>query len=338
MMVTSVQETPLLDIRGLEVTFRTERGDAVPVRGVDLRVEAGKTTALVGESGSGKSVTSLAIMGLLPRPYGRISKGVAEFRRRSGAVVDLASAEQGVVRALRGNEIAMIFQEPMTSLNPVMTIGEQIAEQVRLHMALDPAAAMRHAVEMLSLVEIPDAARRAGDYPHQMSGGMRQRVMIALAMSCNPRLLIADEPTTALDVTIQAQILALIERLRKEHGMGVLFITHNLGVVAEIADTVTVMYAGEVVEKANVRDIFHNSRHPYTAALIDCLPERARRDSNGRRIVAAIPGNVASAAEATGCRFAPRCQRAVEACEAGPPELLAAGVNHEVRCIRWSEA
>ena len=337
-MEISAQEAPLLDVRGLEVTFRTEKGHVVPVRGVDLRVESGKTTALVGESGSGKSVTSLAIMGLLPRPYGRISNGSAEFRRRSGEVVDLATAGQGVVRSLRGNEIAMIFQEPMTSLNPVMTIGEQIAEQVRLHMALDHAAARRHAVEMLSSVEIPDAARRVDEYPHQMSGGMRQRVMIALAMSCNPRLLIADEPTTALDVTIQAQILALIARLRKEKGMGVLFITHNLGVVAEIADTVTVMYAGEVVEKANVRDIFRNSRHPYTGALIDCLPERARRGSDGRRIVAAIPGSVASAADATGCRFYQRCQRAIGSCQAARPELFSAGADHEVRCIRWSEA
>jgi peptide/nickel transport system ATP-binding protein len=328
---------PLLDIRSLDVTFRTETGDIVPVRGVDLRVEAGRTTALVGESGSGKSVTSLAVMGLLPRPFGRVSGGAIRFRRRGGDVVDLAALGQEDVRTLRGNEIAMIFQEPMTSLNPVMTIGEQIAEQVRLHMALDRSAAMRRAIEMLSLVEIPDAANRATEYPHQLSGGMRQRVMIALAMSCNPRLLIADEPTTALDVTIQAQILALIERLRKEHGMGVLFITHNLGVVAEIADSVTVMYAGEVVETAGVSEIFREPHHPYTGALLDCLPVRARRGEDGRRFVKAIPGTVASAAGASGCKFEPRCTRAIEACAAAHPALLPAGADHYVRCIRWSE-
>jgi peptide/nickel transport system ATP-binding protein len=241
---------PLLAIRDLAVTFRTEEGDTTPVRGVDLDVLEGRTTALVGESGSGKSVTSLAVMGLLPRPAGRIAAGSILFRTAAGQRLDLVGLPATEMRRLRGNAIAMIFQEPMTSLNPVLTVGEQIAEQVRLHMGLSRAAAFARAVEMLGFVEIPDARRRATDYPHQMSGGMRQRVMIALAMSCNPRLLIADEPTTALDVTIQAQILALIDRLRRDHGMSVLFITHNLGVVAEIADHVTVMYAGEVVESA----------------------------------------------------------------------------------------
>ncbi|HRK25254.1 MAG TPA: ABC transporter ATP-binding protein, partial [Beijerinckiaceae bacterium] len=246
---------PLLSIDNLEVTFRTEAGAVTPVRGVSLTVQAGRTTALVGESGSGKSVTSLAVMGLLPRPAGSISGGAIRFRMKSGETSDLAALPPDAMRRLRGSEIAMIFQEPMTSLNPVLTVGEQIAEQVRYHTGLNAVAAMRRAEEMLGLVEIPDAIRRATDYPHQMSGGMRQRVMIALAMSCNPRLLIADEPTTALDVTIQAQILALIDRLRKQHDMGVLFITHNLGVVAEVADDVTVMYAGEVVESADVRTL-----------------------------------------------------------------------------------
>ena len=337
MTVVPASMPPLLEIRSLEVTFRTETGDVVPVRGVDLCVEEGRTTALVGESGSGKSVTSLAVMGLLPRPFGRISGGAILFKRRAGDVVDLASVGQEGIRTLRGNEIAMIFQEPMTSLNPVMTIGEQITEQVRLHMALDGSTAMRRAIEMLSLVEIPDAVNRATEYPHQLSGGMRQRVMIALAMSCNPRLLIADEPTTALDVTIQAQILALIERLRKEHGMGVLFITHNLGVVAEIADSVSVMYAGEVVETAGVSEIFREPRHPYTGALIDCLPVRAQRGADGRRVVKAIPGTVASAVSAPGCKFEPRCTRAAEACAAAHPILEPVGLDHQVRCIRWSE-
>ncbi len=327
---------PLLSIETLAVSFATEDGVVTPVRGVDLTVEAGKVTALVGESGSGKSVTSLAAMGLLPRPAGRISAGSIRFRRRDGALIDLATASASDSRSLRGAEMAMIFQEPMTSLNPVLTIGEQIAEQVRLHMKLDRAAAARRAVDMLGLVEIPDARRRADDYPHQMSGGMRQRVMIALAMSCNPRLLIADEPTTALDVTIQAQILALIDRLRREHDMGVLLITHNLGVVAEIADTVTVMYAGEVVETAGVYELFRQPRHPYTRALIDCLPARAKRGADGRAIVHSIAGSVASAFSAPGCRFAPRCDHAAAVCAAAPA-LEAVAEGHRVRCLRWRE-
>ena len=329
-------EPPLLAISNLAVTFRTEAGDVTPVRGVDLAVRAGRTTALVGESGSGKSVTSLAVMGLLPRPSGTISAGAIRFRRDNGDTVDLTRLAGAEMRALRGNEIAMIFQEPMTSLNPVLTVGEQIAEQVRMHTGLAGRAALARAEEMLGLVEIPDARRRAADYPHQMSGGMRQRVMIALAMSCNPRLLIADEPTTALDVTIQAQILALIDRLKREHGMGVLFITHNLGVVAEIADDVTVMYAGEVVEAASVRALFRAPAHPYTRALIDCLPARARPDSEGRRLVRSIAGTVASAFAAPGCRFAPRCPHAAAVCTAMPP-LIEPHDGGLIRCARWRE-
>ena len=328
-------QAPLLEIDQLEVEFRTETGPIVPVRGVSLRVEAGRTTALVGESGSGKSVTSLAVMGLLPRPFGRVLAGSIRFSRRSGDVVDLATMPPRDMRAFRGSEIAMIFQEPMTSLNPVLTIGEQIAEQVRLHLRLGREAAKSRAVDMLGLVEIPDARRRADEYPHQMSGGMRQRVMIALAMSCNPRLLIADEPTTALDVTIQAEILALIDRLRRENDMGVLFITHNLGVVAEIADVVTVMYAGEVVETAGVRDLFHHPRHPYTRALINCLPEHALIGADGRRIVQAIPGSVAGSLDAPGCKFAPRCAHSLDACRAAHPRLDAVDPTHFVRCDRW---
>jgi len=328
---------PLLSIDNLEVTFRTEAGAVTPVRGVSLTVQAGRTTALVGESGSGKSVTSLAVMGLLPRPAGSISGGAIRFRMKSGETSDLAALPPDAMRRLRGSEIAMIFQEPMTSLNPVLTVGEQIAEQVRYHTGLNAVAAMRRAEEMLGLVEIPDAIRRATDYPHQMSGGMRQRVMIALAMSCNPRLLIADEPTTALDVTIQAQILALIDRLRKQHDMGVLFITHNLGVVAEVADDVTVMYAGEVVESADVRTLFHRPRHPYTHALINCLPARAEPGPDGRRLVRSIPGTVASAAGATGCKFAPRCAHAAPPCHAAHPALESVEDGQTVRCCRWRD-
>jgi peptide/nickel transport system ATP-binding protein len=324
----------LLDIKDLAVSFSTETGDVTPVRGVSLSIAANETLAVVGESGSGKSVTSLAIMGLLPQPAGRISAGSLRFRTRSGETIDLAEASPQRRRALRGTEIAMIFQEPMTSLNPVLTVGEQIAEAARLHLALDRRAAWARAVEMLDMVEIPDAARRAGDYPHHMSGGMRQRVMIALAMSCNPALLIADEPTTALDVTVQAQVLALIDRLRRETGMGVLFITHNLGVVAEIADRVAVMYAGEVVETAPVKPLFRAPRHPYTQALLECLPARALRGADGRRIVRSIPGQVSL--EAAGCSFAPRCEHASEVCRAVHPKLDTDD-DRKTRCHLWQE-
>ncbi|MCB5177470.1 ABC transporter ATP-binding protein [Microvirga lenta] len=330
-----MDKSPLLSIRDLEVRFRTEEGEVTPVRGVTLSVGAGETVALVGESGSGKSVTSLATMGLLPRPAGRVSGGQILFRKRSGETVDLATLPSSDLRKLRGSEIAMIFQEPMTSLNPVLTVGEQIAESVRLHMSLGHAAALKRAEEMLELVEIPNARRRVHEYPHQMSGGMRQRVMIALAMSCNPSLLIADEPTTALDVTIQAQILVLIERLQKELGMGVLFITHNLGVVAEIADRVTVMYAGQVVETGTVGAIFRTPRHPYTSALLNCLPARAQRGEDGRRVVQSIPGSIGPVGD--GCAFAPRCSQAADVCRTGSI-MLEAEMERSVRCVRWREA
>jgi peptide/nickel transport system ATP-binding protein len=328
-------DTPhLLAIKDLEVRFRTEDGEVTPVRGVTLSVAAGETVALVGESGSGKSVTSLAVMGLLPRPAGRVSGGQILFRRRSGEAIDLVTLPLPELRKLRGSEIAMIFQEPMTSLNPVLTVGEQIAESVRLHMGLGHGAALRRAEEMLGLVEIPNARQRIHEYPHQMSGGMRQRVMIALAMSCNPALLIADEPTTALDVTIQAQILALIGRLQRDLGMGVLFITHNLGVVAEVADRVTVMYAGQVVETGSVKDIFRAPRHPYTSALLNCLPARARHREDGRRVVQSIPGSVEFVKE--GCSFAPRCTLAADICRTGAVTLDDES-ERSVRCLRWRE-
>jgi peptide/nickel transport system ATP-binding protein len=305
---------------------------------VDLTIAPGETVALVGESGSGKSVSSLAIMGLLPRPAGRIANGHIRFRRRAGDVIDLATASDGDMRRLRGAEIAMIFQEPMTSLNPVLSAGEQIAESVRLHLGLDRRAAMRRAQEMLELVEIPGAAKRLHDYPHQMSGGMRQRVMIALAMACNPTLLIADEPTTALDVTIQAQILLLIDRLRRETGLGVLFITHNLGVVAEIADRVTVMYAGRIVETGPVGPLFRHPRHPYTSGLLDSLPGRAQRGPDGRRIVRPIPGSVAGAASIRdACAFSPRCSHVRDICRTTPPPLAPIPPERASRCLFWSE-
>jgi peptide/nickel transport system ATP-binding protein len=326
--------TPLLSINNLAVSFRTEEGEVTPVRGVSLELHSNETLAVVGESGSGKSVTSLATMGLLPQPAGRVSAGSINYRTRSGEVIDLAKAPRKTIEKLRGAEIAMIFQEPMTSLNPVRTVGEQIAEAVRQHLGYDRKKAWNHAVDMLSLVEIPDAARRASDYPHHMSGGMRQRVMIALAIACKPALLIADEPTTALDVTIQAQVLALLDRLRAEIGMGVLFITHNLGVVAEIADRVTVMYSGEVVESSPVRDVFYSPRHPYTRALLECMPSRAVRDESGRRIVRSIPGQVSRVEQ--GCAFAPRCAFALPACTTTTP-ILETEDNRQMRCLRWKE-
>jgi peptide/nickel transport system ATP-binding protein len=291
---------------------------------------------VVGESGSGKSVTSLSIMRLLADP-GRIVGGRILFRDRGGQVLDLASADQKTMRRIRGREIAMIFQEPMTSLNPLETVGEQIAEMVTLHEGVGRRTALDRARRMLELVEIPAAAKRVFDYPHQMSGGMRQRVMIALALACNPSLLIADEPTTALDVTIQAQILDLLRRLQREIGMSVLFVTHNLGVVAEIAHEVAVMYAGRVVEQAPVETLFERPKHPYTLGLIACIPD-VRRDiatDGTRRPLDPIPGSVPPVtALPPGCSFAPRCGFVEEACTARVPDLVAAGAAHLSRCRR----
>jgi len=331
--MTDQQQTPLLQIDGLSVSFRTETGTVTPVSGVSLNVQAGETLALVGESGSGKSVTSLAVMGLLPRPSGFIAAGQLRYRTRQNEMLDLAALDQDRLRQLRGTEMAMIFQEPMTSLNPVLTIGEQIAESVRLHLGLDGSATRKRVRDMLDLVEIPDAGRRMDDYPHQMSGGMRQRVMIALAMSCNPALLIADEPTTALDVTIQAQILALIDRLRRETGMAVLFITHNLGVVSEIADRVAVMYGGQVVESGETAPLFRAPRHPYTKALLSCLPARAMM-RDGRRVIQAIAGQPGDFGPA--CAFAPRCPMAQAQCGLTLPALESDGQG-DIRCLRWRE-
>src|SRR6266513_3784952 len=289
---------PLLQVKHLRTHFFTDAGVVKAVEDVSFSLNTGETLAVVGESGSGKSVTSLSIMGLIPNPPGRIVAGEIQFRTREGPIVDLAQLPTRAMRKLRGRDIAMIFQEPMTSLDPVFTIGDQIAETVALHLGLNRAAAMKRALEMLELVEIPAAKQRLNEYPHQLSGGMRQRVMIALALSCNPSLLIADEPTTALDVTIQAQILALLDKLRHEIGMAVLFITHNLGVVAEIADRVVVMYSGRVVEEGEVHQLFKAPRHPYTRGLLACLPRRALDDeptmAMTTRRLNAIPGQVAN--------------------------------------------
>ena len=335
---------PLLQVNHLRTHFFTDAGDVKAVEDVSFALNAEETLAVVGESGSGKSVTSLSIMGLIPNPPGRIVGGEILFRTREGPVVDLAKLPLKALRKLRGRDIAMIFQEPMTSLDPVFTIGDQIAETAALHLGLNRTEAMKRALEMLELVEIPAARQRLDEYPHQLSGGMRQRVMIALALSCNPSLLIADEPTTALDVTIQAQILALLDKLRREIGMGVLFITHNLSVVAEIADRVVVMYGGRVVEESDVHSLFKRPRHPYTRGLLECLPRRALDEPSDdasamaatRRRLNAIPGQVASPLDPLpGCAFAPRCALVLPECSTAMPPLAEVAASQRSRCVRW---
>jgi oligopeptide/dipeptide ABC transporter ATP-binding protein len=333
--------TRILEVLHLQTHFATDAGVVKAVEDVSFTLDAGETLAIVGESGSGKSVTSLSIMGLIPNPPGRIVGGEIRFRTRGGAIVDLAQLPTKALRRLRGRDLAMIFQEPMTSLNPVLRIGDQIAEAAAIHLRLDHTRSRRRALEMLELVEIPAAKQRLGEYPHQLSGGMRQRVMIAMALACDPLLLIADEPTTALDVTIQAQILALLDKLRREIGMAVLFITHNLGVVAEIADRVVVMYSGRVVEEGDVGPLFETPRHPYTRDLLACLPRRALDDASAmagaRRRLHAIPGQVASPLELLpGCAFAPRCALVVSECTLAMPPLVALSDGQRSRCLRWS--
>jgi oligopeptide/dipeptide ABC transporter ATP-binding protein len=326
---------PLIDVRGLTVEFLSKAGRFAAVNGVDFSIAPGETFALVGESGSGKSVTSLSIMGLLDRRKSRLG-GEILFRDRDEAVRDLAALNAQAMARVRGGQISMIFQEPMTSLNPVQTAGAQIAEVIRLHQGVGAAIAKARAVEMLEAVEIPDPRRRAAAYPHEMSGGMRQRVLIAMALACKPRLLIADEPTTALDVTVQLQILNLLKRFQSELGMGVLFITHNLGVVAEIADRVGVMYGGRIIETARVEDLFTRPRHPYTRGLLESLPQGG--GAPGERIrLKAIPGAVVDPRRPPpGCAFEPRCAFAIEDCRKAPPPLVSTSAEQSSRCLRWA--
>ena len=333
--------TPLLEVSHLQTHFSTDAGIVRAVEDVSFTVRAGETLAIVGESGSGKSVTSLSIMGLVPNPPGRIAGGRILFRTRPGDVVDLATLPARAMRRLRGRDLAMIFQEPMTSLNPVLRIGDQIAEAAAIHLRLDRAAARKRALDMLELVEIPAARQRIDEYPHQLSGGMRQRVMIAMALACDPLLLIADEPTTALDVTIQAQILALLDKLRRDIGLAVLFITHNLGVVAEIADRVVVMYSGRVVEEGDVGPIFAAPRHPYTRDLLACLPRRALDQDAAMRVARhrlyAIPGQVQDPMDPLpGCAFSPRCALVEPDCTSALPPLVELPGDRRTRCRRWS--
>ncbi|APV52023.1 dipeptide/oligopeptide/nickel ABC transporter ATP-binding protein [Betaproteobacteria bacterium GR16-43] len=318
----------LLEIRGLKTHFKTDDGMVHAVDGVSLHVDAGETLGIVGESGCGKTVTAFTVMRLIPIPPARIVAGEIVWQGR-----DLLKLSVEEMRAIRAKEIAMVFQEPMTSLNPVYTVGDQIAEVVRLHDNPNRRAAMDRAAEMLDLVRIPNAKQRVRDYPHQFSGGMRQRVMIAMALSCNPKLLIADEPTTALDVTIQAQILDLLNDLKSRLGMAVMLITHAMGVVAETAQRVVVMYAGKVVEEASVGDLFGNPRHPYTQGLIRSIP-RVDSSIHGKKRLETIAGVVPSLIDPpVGCRFAPRCPLAQPQCTAATPELREVAPGHKVACV-----
>lgn len=319
----------LLEVTNLRTEFKTAAGTIRAVDGVDLSVGKGETLGIVGESGCGKSITSLSIMQLLPKGLGKIAAGEVRFNGEN--ILDFSERK---MRSIRGNEMAMIFQEPMTSLNPVFKIGKQIAESARYHHGVSKHKAKDMAVDMLTKVGIPRPEKVATSYPHELSGGMRQRVMIAMAMVCNPKLLIADEPTTALDVTIQAQILDLMRELQKSEGTSILMITHDLGVVAEMCDRVVIMYAGQVVEETDVKTLFKDPKHPYTQSLLASLPQL---NSDQERL-ASIPGQVPNPLDMPkGCRFAPRCQFAKEICRAEAPELTEVEPGHKSRCLLQQE-
>ena len=314
----------LLSVKDLKTYFYTDDGVIPAVDGISFDLDRGGTIGIVGESGCGKSVTSLSIMGLVPQPPGKIEGGEIEFEGK-----DLLKLSEAEMRNIRGNDISMIFQEPMTSLNPVFTVGNQIAEAIILHQNVDKATAREKAIEMLRLVGIPSPEQRIDEYPHQLSGGMRQRVMIAMALSCNPKLLIADEPTTALDVTIQAQILDLMRDLREDLGTAIMMITHDLGVIAEVVEKVVVMYTGRIVEAADTHTIFKNPRHPYTLGLLASIP---RLDGDGSRL-SAIPGSVPIPGEfPEGCGFNPRCAFATDLCVQKNPPSFDLGDGHKVAC------
>ncbi len=317
----------LVDVKNLRTFFYTEDGVVPAVDGVDLTIHRGEIMGLVGESGCGKSVTALSIMRLIPNPPGKIISGEILFHGE-----DLLKKSEEEMRLIRGDKISMIFQEPMTSLNPVFTVGDQISEAITLHQKIDEAEARKRTVEMLHLVGIPEPERRYSQYPHELSGGMRQRVMIAMALSSNPELLISDEATTALDVTIQAQILDLMRGLQKKLGMAILIITHNLAVVAEMAETIAIAYAGKIVENASAREIFKSPRHPYTYGLLQSIPKFTERRTN--EPLPAIEGMVPSPYHMpNGCRFNPRCPFATEKCRAEEPELVELTPGHLVRCF-----
>jgi peptide/nickel transport system ATP-binding protein/oligopeptide transport system ATP-binding protein len=328
-MKNSLQKKPLLEVNDLSTYFFTEEGVIRAVENVSFEIHPGEILSLVGESGCGKSVTGLSILRLIPSPPGRITSGEIQFDGMK--LLELGEKE---MERVRGNEISMIFQEPMTSLNPVFTIGNQIMEALLLHQGLDKAEARKRAIEMLDRVKIPSPEMTVDAYPHQLSGGMRQRAMIAMALSCQPKLLIADEPTTALDVTIQAEVLRLLRAIQREMGMAVMLITHDLGVVTEIADRVAVMYAGRIVEYAPIETIFGQMRHPYTKGLLDSIPQLKER----RRRLNTIPGQVPNPMDLPkGCKFHPRCYLMIEECKKEEPPLFQVNGDHFTRCIRWQE-
>jgi oligopeptide transport system ATP-binding protein len=315
----------LLEVKGLETRFYTQEGVVKAVNGISYNLGEGETLGIVGESGCGKSVSVLSMMRLIPTPPGRITGGEVLFEGR-----DLLKMDMEEIRHVRGNRIAMVFQDPMTSLNPVLTIGRQVSEALELHMGMDKTQATKRSIELLEMVGIPQADQRIRDYPHQFSGGMRQRVMIAMALSCNPQILIADEPTTALDVTIQAQIVELVKRLRDEIGMAVIWITHDLGVVAGLVDCVNVMYAGFIVEMGSVKDIYARPRHPYTLGLLGSLP---RLDQAGQARLVSIEGLPPDlVSPPPGCPFAPRCDYVLDRCLDENPPLESVGIDHMAAC------
>jgi len=316
----------LLEVDGLRTSFRVEAGEFSAVDGVSFSLDAGRTLGLVGESGCGKSVTALSIMGLVPAPAGRIVSGAIRFEG-----VDLLQLSAAELRELRGDRISMIFQEPMTSLNPAFTVGEQIVEGILRHRRSSREEARSRAIEMLRRVHIPSPEKRFDDYPHRLSGGMRQRVMIAMALACEPKLLIADEPTTALDVTIQAQILDLMRTLRKETGTAIILITHDLGVVAELADEVAVMYSGRIVERAPVDTLFARPQHPYTVGLLGSIPRLDLEQERLPAIEGAVPNPLAPV---SACRFHPRCPFAIEKCHRDDPTTMSVGERHVAACWR----
>ena len=318
----------LLEVEGLKVDFDTWNGRVRVLDGVDFSLAPGETLGIVGESGCGKSMTALAVMGLVPRPAGHVTGGAVRFRGE-----DLVAAGDARLRQLRGNRIAMIFQEPMTSLNPVFTVGDQIAEAARLHLGLSAADSRDRAVEMLKAVHIPEAGRRVDEYPHQFSGGMRQRVMIAMALACEPEVLIADEPTTALDVTVQAQIFDLLEELRATKGTAIVLITHDMGAIAEMADRVIVMYAGRKVEEGGVEEILGQPAHPYTRGLLSCRPQLQLGRGAARPQLREIPGVVPPLDQlGRGCAFAERCPQAMAHCTEAFPAAHAIGEGHSAAC------
>jgi oligopeptide/dipeptide ABC transporter ATP-binding protein len=322
------KSVPLLEVDGLQVQFQTRAGIAHVLDGIGFSLMAGETLGIVGESGCGKSITALSIMGLVPQPPGRIVGGTIRLKGE-----DLLEAADARLRQVRGNDISMIFQEPMTSLNPVFTIGDQIAETVMLHEGLKRRDAWQRATEMLKAVHIPAPEQRVKDYPHQLSGGMRQRVMIAMALACRPEVLIADEPTTALDVTVQAQVFDLLLELRETTGTAIILITHDMGAIAEMADRVAVMYAGRIIETGTVQSILENPNHPYTKGLISCVPHLEDEPPLERPPLVEIPGVVPPLTElGIGCAFAPRCNECLNRCSSAKPDIFTSGDDHHTAC------